>query len=147
MATTPQTSLALAAHSDLPVHFPSKTAKLELQREDAHFVVSICLLLHHQEEGAAVPNSGGVQGGRQDVWIVHRGARQQRDLRCESPDHPDDVGVRFQPLLPKEDLPGWRQQSQRSQHERWLIFSGQVAKLDTPFSSLSLCLETLLHQN
>lgn len=140
MATTSQTSLALAAHSNLPVHFPAKTPKLELQREDAHFVVPICLLLHHQEEGAAVANSGGVQGGRQDVRIVHRGARQQRDPRCESPDHLDDVGVRFQPLLPKEELPGWRRQSPHSQHERRLIFSGRVAKLRAPFLSLSLCL-------
>lgn len=63
------------------------------------------VLFHHQEECAAVPNSRGIQSGRQNIWVVYCCAREEWDTRRERPEHLDDVWVRFQPLLPKARCP------------------------------------------
>lgn len=60
------------------------------------------LLLHHQEERAAVADASGVQAQWKNIGIVCEGSGQQRDRGCEGSDHLDYVWMRLQ-LLPPED--------------------------------------------
>lgn len=59
---------------------------------------SPALLLHDQEEGAVVAQTGWVEPGREHVWVLLQGSREQRDSGREHATHADDVGVSLQPF-------------------------------------------------